>query len=518
MLTHQRSLAVSARRLSVVHSLTIDHLWVFSVWALAVLFISVLPLPPNDLWWHMAAGRTMVAEGAWLQTNRWAYTVPLDAPYVYQSWLSEILMYGAWRLGDVPLLTLLRTSVIALSYGLVAWHALRRTSQGKAVALALLVAVLIGWNNWTLRPQTLALLPGALFVSVIGEYLGNRFSARWLAALPVIMVFWVNMHGSFVLGLGLLALVGLSSLVEALRRGSADRVAAWRTVRTWALVGAATVGSAMIHPLGPGIFGYVRDMLTNTPLQSYFVEWQPPSATIDPTNTGFWFFAMLLLLAALMALGARRATLTDVLWYAALAWVTIGGVRYAMWFGLILLPLLADQLAALFKPRRKLTSQPLLNISYMLLLGLALFATLPWFEPSRYLGPAAEQLFANTGRYRMLLGNTTPVGATEWIAQNPIQGRWWVDQNYTSYTIWQLPNKPVFTDLRVELFSEAIWNDYFDISRGDERSLQLINKWQITHLMLDRDFQAQLRALLLKTPGWCELYQDSRSAIIARCS
>lgn len=186
---------------------TLDHLWIITILAFIWFFLSIMPLPPNDLWWHMAAGRAMVDETTVIDTNRWAYTLPTETPYQYQSWLSEILLYGLWWLGNVPLLTLARTVVVTASYGLVAWLAWRTTRQGKAVALALLLAALIGWNNWTLRPQTLALLPGATFIVVLGGYRVGLMSARWLLLLPLMMMLWVNGHGSFLLGVGL---VGLS--------------------------------------------------------------------------------------------------------------------------------------------------------------------------------------------------------------------------------------------------------------------------------------------------------------------
>ena len=72
--------------------LSLDHIWILASLGLIWLFLSLAPLPANDLWWHMAAGRTMVEERSLLTTNRWAYSLPADTPYVYQSWLSEILI------------------------------------------------------------------------------------------------------------------------------------------------------------------------------------------------------------------------------------------------------------------------------------------------------------------------------------------------------------------------------------------------------------------------------------------
>lgn len=495
--------------------LTLDHVWVISLLALIWLFISVLPLPPNDLWWHMAAGRTMVSEGAWMRDNRWAYTLPYDAPYVYQSWLSEVLLYGLWRFGDVPMLALVRALVLVVSYGLVAWHAWRRADgQGWAVALALLVAVLIGWNNWTLRPQTLALVPGAAFAAVLGEHLAGRLSARWLAALPALMVLWVNMHGSFVLGVVLMGMAWLGVLLAAVGRPDAHE---WR--RVWRCTGAlaAVLLAVVLNPLGVGIFGYVRGMLANNQLHTRFVEWLPPRNPVNLLDTGFWFFTLLLLLAVLMSRGPRRPAAVDLLWYCGLAWLTISGVRYAMWFGLLLLPLFAERLALLRPLRRPQPASTVFLAAYGLLIGAALVAVLPWFEPSRYFGPGAAPMFATEGRFRMLLSSKTPVGATAWLAQNPIEGRFWTDMSYSSYTIWELPTKQVFADLRVELFPDAVWDQYFEIVAGDRRSLELLDQWQITHLLLDRSWQKSLHGVLASTPGWCERYGDRNAVIMARC-
>lgn len=498
-------------------SFTLDHLWVLTILGLAALFISVLPLPPNDLWWHMAAGRIMVAEGAWLQTNRWAYTLPYETGYVYQSWLSEVLLYWLWRIGDVPLLVLTRTFVITASYGLMAWHAFRRTGQGKAVAIALVFAVLIGWNNWTLRPQTLALLPGAAFIVVLDSFLSRRVSARWLVALPPLMVVWVNLHGSFILGAVLLALAWLGVALSGIRKRPDTPGDQWSRLRSLTFVSLATLLATMVHPLGVGVFPYVRDLLTDTPSQTRIVEWQPPTNAISFTNTGFWFFLLLLLLPLLLASGRRRSSAADLLWYAALAWLTIGGVRYAMWFALALVPLYAEQFGALFQARRPVPTSPIFTASFALLFAGMFAATLPWLGPGRYLGPEAERLFANAGPHRWLLSNTTPVAATEWLADHPIEGRFWVDMSYSSYTIWELPEKQVFADLRVDMFPDAIWDDYFSIARGDQRSLALLDQWQITHLMLDRQGQAALTQLLTSTTGWCERYGDSNTVIVARC-
>lgn len=495
--------------------LTIEHVWLGGLLLLIWLFISILPLPPNDLWWHMAAGRTSLAEGALIDTNRWSYAIPTDTPFFYQSWLSEIVLYLIWRIGDVPLLMLTRTLVIVLSYGLLGWHALRRTGQGRAVTLALLLVVLAGWDNWTLRPQTLALLPAAAFVALIGEYLDGRAGPRWLAILPVLMLVWVNTHGSFVLGVGLLGLAFLGTLIDALP----SKTPAAMTARTRLLpLGAASLATGLavlVNPRGPGIIAYVSGLTSNPAVQQWILEWQPPTNSLHFQNSGFWFFALLLLLAVLMARAPRRAPTTDLLWYCGTAWLAIGAIRNVMWFALVMLPLLADLFAQHMRTRTPLRMPPAFAAIFGTIGVIALLATLPWFSPARYLG--SEHLFADAGRYRLLLSSTTPVGATEWLAQNPIPGRFWTDMSYTSYTTWRLPERQIFTDMRIELFPEQIWLQYFDMSEGTQRSLELLDQWQVTHLLISRTWQKELGELLERSPGWCKRYEDERNWVFARC-
>jgi hypothetical protein len=329
------------------------------------------------------------------------------------------------------------------------------------------------------------------------------------------MILWVNLHGSFALGIGVLGLAWLGEEINTRSKRLTLR-ATWQHMAPLSYAGVATGLATLVHPLGVGIVPYVQTMLTNTSLQQWFVEWQPPTNAMSLTNTGFWFFLVLLLLAVLMASSQRRPSPTDLLWYCALAWLTISGERYAMWFALLLLPLLAEQLATIIRATAAVRIPAVMSVTYGGLLAALMIGVLPWFTPTRYLGAGSQTLFAQGDPY-MLLDSSTPLLATEWLAHHPIEGRFWTDMTYTSYTIWRLPDKQVFTDLRVELFPEPIWRDYFAIARGDMYSLAILDQWQITHVMLDSRWQADLDTLLMETPGWCEYYRDQRSAIIARC-
>jgi hypothetical protein len=319
------------------------------------------------------------------------------------------------------------------------------------------------------------------------------------------------MHGSFVLGAIMLALAWLSTAWAAGR--TRDRMQFSR-LRALTVAGFATLLAVLCNPLGVGIFGYLQMMLGNEVLQRSFVEWQPPRNSLSDF-TGFWFYVMLFGLALLLASFQRRPQAFDLLWFTALGWLAVGGVRYAVWFALFLLPLLADRLSSLLPARRIVPASSLFSGIILGASALALMMTLPWFQPQRALGLSSP--FATVGPDGYLLGATTPISATTWLADNPQPGRFWTNMTYSSYTIWELPTTQVFADLRVELFPPEIWQQYFSISRGQSEALSLIDRWQIGHLLLDLEADAELHALLIANPSWCERYRDERSVIVARC-
>src|SRR5205823_3473832 len=78
----------------------------------------ILPIPPNDFWWHMAAGREIVAEHAIPQVDSYSYT-QAGTPFYDQPWLAQVALYALYELGGVQLVLLVSVLAILFAYGLV---------------------------------------------------------------------------------------------------------------------------------------------------------------------------------------------------------------------------------------------------------------------------------------------------------------------------------------------------------------------------------------------------------------
>src|ERR1700754_638881 len=88
--------------------------------------------------------------------------------------------------------------------------------------------------------------------------------------LPLLMVFWVNLHGGFVLGFMILAVFGAGALV---RRD-------WNRLKSVALAGGGCFAATFANPLGWQIYEGVTATLGHF-VQDNIGEWLPYSHNIE---------------------------------------------------------------------------------------------------------------------------------------------------------------------------------------------------------------------------------------------
>ncbi len=491
-------------------AITFDMLWALAILTLIGCFITLVPTPPNDFWWHLRAGQ-LVAHSGIPRTNLFGWTLPPDTPYVYATWLGEWLFYQLSVLGGLQAVAVARNLLGLAGFALVAVDARRRSGSWRLAALAMLRAGLLTINNLIIRTQNWSWVPFGLFLVLLSAYAAGTLQARWLAVLPPVMAFWVNAHGAFVLGLVMLAIyVAGESVRMLLGRPAAPSP---RRVLWLYLTLAACLAATALNPLGIGIFGYVAKLLTDPPSQNLINEWQPATTR---TLAGQFFFLGVLALVAALGLARRRPTITDILLICAFLWEAFTGQRYVVWFGMVAMPILVQSCAAV-QPQPRPAGVPLANALLAAVLVACLVVCQPPLRNRLPFPPAYTSMFAPVPDAPLTFSNSTPVAATEWLrAHQPGEGRLFNEMGYGSYLIWALwPETQVFIDPRVELYPLAQWQDYQAASDGREVRA-IMDRYGITRVMLNRQNQAQLSAVLAADPAWTREYQDAGTEIYRR--
>jgi hypothetical protein len=134
--------------------LPIDLLWLAVVLAAFGVLVSLVPLPPNDFWWHLKIGTLILDERRIPATNMFGWTLPPDAPFTYGAWLGEALLALLYRAGGLSLPTFARNLLALVAFALIGWEARRRGGSGRLAALALTLAAGMSLNNLVLRPRS----------------------------------------------------------------------------------------------------------------------------------------------------------------------------------------------------------------------------------------------------------------------------------------------------------------------------------------------------------------------------
>ena len=505
----------------VLNSITIEHLWVLTVLVSIFVFVNTHPIRPHDFWWHMAVGREILETGQIPQVDTFSQTMR-GTPYPsYQAfWLMEAAMYRVYRLGGATLTVLLHGVVITAAYALLIWLGQRISGSWRAAAVGTLFAAALGLNDWNVRPQAVTFAIAALFLLAIHEYRQTQRRA-WLVVFPLGMALWVNSHGTFPLGLALIAFWTADEGWKALQSGDITWASLRRALQAPLLTLALSLAACALSPRGLGTFAYVSGMASDPIIQNLVPEWAPP--TFD-TLGGQLFFGGLLLSAAILALSPKRPSPSQLLTFLAFGGLGMRTLRGSIWFGLVMAPVLAEHVAHIGEevrrrkgektgrriskiqnPKSKIENVLNLTLVGLLLLGAVL--SLPWFKA---LWPLAPEK-------RGLISAETPIAATEFLLQERLPGPLFHAMSFGSYLIWAAqPEYPVFVDGRIELYPAELWLDYLHISAAAPGWEETLEKYGIQTLMLSPQEQAGLVAAVQNTSAWREVYSDDSAMIFTR--
>ena len=490
------------------YHLSSDILYPLIVLAGFTFFVSLVTLPPNDFWWHLKIGEIIANTRQVPAANIFSWVLPANHPFVYGAWLGELLLYLGYWSGGLTLLTFARNILISLVFFLMGSEAKRISGSWRLAALTIGISALMTVNNLVIRPQIWAWLPFALFFILLNRYSDDELKPFWLiSTLPLLMIFWVNVHGSFILG-GVM--VGIFFVGELMIAAKSNQRVNWLHKPAWLLVTGALCGLGMlVNPRGLGSLNYMVGLLTDTPSQRLIMEWQSPT---PEGIANVVFYTSILILFAVVAYSSKRLKITELLLLLSFIWLAWTGMRYILWFGLILIPILARQVSGLPTPKLPLVTQTnILNTILAVTVFLPAVIVQPWFVnqlplPAKF----TDQIWVDAPE-GPLVTVETPIYAAQYLKAHP-GGKLFNEMGYGSYLIWAIPDQKVFIDPRVELYPLAQWEDYIQIEKGHHYG-DLLAKYGADRVLLDKKLESGLSGELANDSRWVLEYSDRQSEI-----
>jgi hypothetical protein len=545
----------------------ISLLWLMFMPLCVAIYSLCLPISPNDFWYHARAGSITATTGHIPTQNLFSTGVPLDTPYFNQGWIAHWAFYKILESGGLDWIAVFRSACMAFAYALIAWAAFRRArrvaqaqlsgqespaqlleienSAARVAALAVLMTFLMSALNMDVRPQTFSFPLLAFFTFAVYEWPFNEKTRPILMLLlGMALALWSNLHGAFLTALIALWMACVGEWIHAARPlpflGAV--LSANARYQLLALAGLCSL-TAMINPRGAGIYSYAFGLAGNYTSQKFIAEWQRPSFL--EWNSDVFFIAPLLL-AYLIYKSAPRADkwlctpcgvrAGEILALLALVAMGFRNVRAIVWFALFFAPAFSGAFMAAFVSAKlkaqKVMPEPtravyVMNAVMAVLLLLLIVPALPWVKPELPLPPAYQARFAPTpqgafplgfsGDPPLLIENTTPVEAVDFLRKNPPRGKLYNEMVFGSYLMWALyPKILPHTDPRIELYPDEYWKKYLEFNNNPRNAGAVLTREGYSDALLNPKLQPPLVEELSRTPGWKKYPFKSGPAILFR--
>src|SRR5262249_39466928 len=249
----------------------------------AAAFVATYTVVDPDLWGHLRFGLDTLVARRLTATDPYSFTQ--DVPWINHGWLGEVVLAGAWRAGGVVGMVLMKAAVLSATFALLADAARRNIPTAYRWWMLALTITAVTPSANTIRPQLWTLLGLAYlgwtlwgFQDTCGER-RRRLGSR-LYALSLLFLLWANLHGGWIVGLGVASswLVGslLDELLETRATGSNRKGAlilfGQGTLIRFSAVLIVSVAATLVNPYGLQLW---RFLASTVGAGREITEWRP---------------------------------------------------------------------------------------------------------------------------------------------------------------------------------------------------------------------------------------------------
>lgn len=497
-----------------------ERLPLLSIRQLATIIIFLLgfmnglrPLADYDGWWHLAGGRAIMEQGHILHTDPFSYTMP-GREWIMHEWGWEVVLFNVYALLGPTGVIILKALIAGLISAGILSLAIRRGANTLVALLvtALAVNAMCLWFNE--RPQIMQPVFVLAALHLMHSYRrGRRRAMLWY---PLLMVVWVNVHGSFPLGIVLLILFGLTQLLQSpghgIRRSLPELVRRPSLLIILVIVLSAT--ACFLGPNGARGAMYPLDYVGGKLAWAIenVAEWKAPDwheTYLRPMEI------MLLITIVALAISPLSPAPFDLLLLLMAVHMLLQWGRNGPLFATLAAPIAAVHLSAWVDALAGQTVRLERQVSESLREARAFAAPVTWAIVVAVLVAALWQVPWRAPLDKTFVLSRFPVRAAEVVALNDLKGRMYNVYHWGGYLLWRFyRERPVMIDGRADVYGEAIWNDYKKLSHAEADWRKMLDKYKIQYMLIESGWA--VARVLDASPDFTCIYQDTVARLYVR--
>lgn len=446
-----------------------------------------------DVWWHIRTGELIWANRAVPTSDPFSFT-SLGQPWIAHEWLSDLILFGVFtHLGFIGII-LLRAALIGAMFWAIYVLVSRKLDNVPGALVVTALCGVAGLQLWSPRPQLFTYPLLAMLLLILQKPSQRRI---WLA-VPMFCL-WSNLHGAWLFGFVVMAMILTDAAVTAIREGKPG------DARRMGLVCACSLVVVLAGPSPLERLLYPLDYFTGRIATKYVTEFRSPD---------FWdlttlpYEALLIGLAALLYLGRKPMRLSEWALLLLTVHLSLHSVRHVPLFSIIAAPIMGMQLQGALE-RHKIKpgwraawgerrESRLLNAVILLMLPALLWAKLPKANDEAH----------------CVMGEHFPMAASRFLSEQARIGNGKLLNSYDwgGYLIFHLyPKYLVSLDGRADVHR-------LHMTKQLEGLEELSPRWEDQLRELNPDVvlwptAKPLAVLLRRDPDWRIIYEDKTAVV-----
>jgi len=414
-------------------------------------FVCVRSVDP-DFGWHLASGGYYRLHG--IPTHDiYTYTAHYF-PWINHEWGNDVLVSYIYQLGGYVLLSVIYAAL---------WTAalLINNSKARIGVVLISLAALISYAG--VRP-----IAWTVFLLAILFKLCEAKSNRAKYYIPLLILFWVNLHAGFIVGLALIFYYAVSR---------------WRQRSWWVILGISVL-ITMANPYGPHLYTELLRTLSDHKLAGEINEWRRayyPSYA-QPFMllwaVGFWFY--------------NRKKLKN--WLRPQSFLVFASLMATRNVPLFVISAQKDlehffsELKNVFQTNLKRKSHLAITILTVCGVLIPLYSLGTWYHHS-----------VNNSELK-----TTVPETIQYLKLRPCVGNLFNDYDLGGYLIWKLPGQKIFIDGRMPSWKDENGVSYYDryvrILRDPAIRDKEFTRYNISCVLIDKGKKKFISGL--ENSGW----------------
>lgn len=474
---------------------------------LIVVFLSFGTVIDQDFGWHLGVGQYILETYKIPQKDLFSFTLP-DYPYVYHSWLTDVLLYvidssfGLWGV------SLFYSFFIGGGFWLLAKISQLKLKKDWSYFFLLFFVPLGVWVIG-LRIQVITFFALTL-VYYIFE-LADKKNSLLIWIIPPLFVLWANLHGGFVLGLLFLFLLTSHKILSVF---STSRSSFYKkkSARILLSIFFLSVVASLITPYGIRSFWQAYMMAANPFAAKLNLDWMP---LFVPDTWTILLGGLLYVSVLLVVLSGKNVSWKEKFLILLFFFLSLKSKRFVLPLLIVLLPTLIFQIErfALSQSKEAFGRFPL----YVSLI----VACFSFFLKAVQTYAMTWRAYSSEEYYAKQLSSELhyPYAAVLFMKKHGYPERILNDFSWGGYLIWHFPNRKFFIDGRMDNFfinGESFAQQYWQLINLDPGWQNMLESYQIEAVLapVQEQFNWPLVEALKLKSKWEVVFEDDVSILL----